>query len=182
MHPDYRYPFARRNHTLNTSIDNKLLLLYGGYIDLQGSTDEMWRYEFGMMIEIVSLSNNYHFVDTNRWQLQKPTGRSLPRGRHCHSSVTSSIDNRLYIYGGLCNLVVLGDFHIYHIGMLSICLEYIYYYLESNRWESIRLSISNPGTRYGHACCTTQSKMFIYGGCDAIGNYLNDLWCYDYGK
>ncbi|VVC39936.1 Hypothetical protein CINCED_3A021311 [Cinara cedri] len=61
------------------------MIIYGGYRDLKGSTNEMWAYHF----------------DTESWHLLSQ-GRVLPPARHKHSAVIH--DDVMWVYGGMTDL------------------------------------------------------------------------------
>ncbi len=39
--------------------------------------------------------------------------------------------------------------------------------------------LERPPARSGHATCAIREKVFVFGGCSAEGNLLNDLWIFD---
>ncbi|XP_070566677.1 uncharacterized protein [Ptychodera flava] len=87
---EVRMPSSRRGHT--AVVHNGAMHVYGGYVDLKGSTNEFWTYDF----ESCSWHLNY-----------SPQVESMPAARHCH--IATVHDNAMWIYGGLANLTVKGD-------------------------------------------------------------------------
>uniref|UniRef100_A0A914V7H2 Uncharacterized protein n=1 Tax=Plectus sambesii TaxID=2011161 RepID=A0A914V7H2_9BILA len=86
--PSMPAPGSRRGHSL-TYINN-CLYLYGGYIDMHGSTDSLWQFH----------------CDSQQWSLLSIDDG--PNGRHGHSAV--AFNGCLYVYGGLSDLRAKGDF------------------------------------------------------------------------
>jgi hypothetical protein len=106
-------PRNRRAHTMCTL--NGMLYLFGGYIDLNGSSNELWQYNIGMLqiknnniLQLLTESEQYRQIVTE--QQQQP--------RHAHSMVT--FNNKLWVYGGLNNLTDLGDLVMFNTGIRSV--------------------------------------------------------------
>lgn len=108
------------------------MIVYGGYQDLRGSSNELWTYHFGKYflsknIIIIKgggerergkgVKTNYHFhylsSETESWHLLSPKkkktsdGLPKPSGRHKHSAVLH--DGAMWIYGGMTDLQEKGD-------------------------------------------------------------------------
>ncbi|CAH2980588.1 unnamed protein product [Chilo suppressalis] len=75
-------PKGRRGHSAHALKD--CLLIYGGYKDLRGSTNELWAFHY----------------ETESWH-QVRTANAGP-ARHRHAAALH--DNRLYVHGGQCDL------------------------------------------------------------------------------
>nr|XP_026486504.1 leucine-zipper-like transcriptional regulator 1 [Vanessa tameamea] len=75
-------PRGRRGHSAHALKD--CLLIYGGYKDLRGSTNELWAFHYE--------SESWHQVRTS----------SAGPARHRHAAALH--DNRLYVHGGQCDL------------------------------------------------------------------------------
>ncbi|XP_077978700.1 uncharacterized protein LOC144434118 [Glandiceps talaboti] len=87
---EVRMPVSRRGHT--AVIYNGALHVFGGYVDLKGSTNEFWTYD----------------LEGNSWHLNYDSQLDdSPCARHCHSATVHGKD--MWIYGGLANLTAKGD-------------------------------------------------------------------------
>ncbi|KAJ2938036.1 hypothetical protein O0L34_g14490 [Tuta absoluta] len=84
-------PSGRRGHSAHAL--NDCLIVYGGYKDLRGSTNELWAFHY----------------ETETWQ-QVRTAVAGP-ARHRHAAALH--DNRLYIHGGQCDLRACADLWFY---------------------------------------------------------------------
>ncbi|XP_077869872.1 uncharacterized protein LOC102810221 [Saccoglossus kowalevskii] len=81
-------PSSRRGHT--AVLYNSAMHVYGGYIDLKGSTNELWTFD----------------CESKSWHVSYDMEESPPP-RHCHSAVVH--DRCMWVYGGLTNLTTRGD-------------------------------------------------------------------------
>ncbi|XP_050670075.1 uncharacterized protein LOC126968920 [Leptidea sinapis] len=88
-------PRGRRGHSAHALRD--CLLIYGGYRDLRGSTNELWAFHY----------------ETEWWQ-QVRTSTPGP-ARHRHAAVLH--DTRLYVHGGQCDLQDCAD--LWHYDTIS---------------------------------------------------------------
>ncbi|XP_028042215.1 uncharacterized protein LOC114251965 [Bombyx mandarina] len=84
-------PRGRRGHTAHALKD--CLLIYGGYQDLKGSTNELWAFHYE--------SESWHQVRT--W--------NPGPARHRHAAALH--DERLYVHGGQCDLRDCADLWFY---------------------------------------------------------------------
>lgn len=86
-------PKGRRGHT--ALVYKGSMLIYGGYQDLRGSSNELW---------------SFHF-ETESWHLLsplRPNDSTLrPSGRHKHSAVFH--DGAMWIFGGMMDLQEKSD-------------------------------------------------------------------------
>ncbi|KAL1138043.1 hypothetical protein AAG570_009738 [Ranatra chinensis] len=82
-------PKGRRGHT--AVVHRAAMLIYGGYRDLRGSSNELWAFHF----------------DTESWHLIS-AGRNCPPARHKHGMVLH--DDSIWIYGGMTDLLERSDF------------------------------------------------------------------------
>lgn len=137
-------PKGRRGHS--ALVHKGSMLLYGGYQDLRGSSNELWAFHF----------------ETESWHLFSPTcpsdSSSRPSGRHKHSAVLH--DEAMWIYGGMTDLQERGDFWRWDT--------------VSKIWSNIKTK-SNPGPLHSHAGCKLPSSMLIFGG-ESNGQPSNELW------
>ncbi|RVE52865.1 hypothetical protein evm_002522 [Chilo suppressalis] len=88
-------PKGRRGHSAHALKD--CLLIYGGYKDLRGSTNELWAFHY----------------ETESWH-QVRTANAGP-ARHRHAAALH--DNRLYVHGGQCDLRDCAD--LWHYDTMS---------------------------------------------------------------
>ncbi|XP_013419327.1 uncharacterized protein LOC106180011 [Lingula anatina] len=85
-------PVSRRGHT--AVISHHAMHIYGGFIDLKGTSSELWTFDF----------------DSETWHLCYSTMMTDggPGARHAHSAVVH--DSAMWVYGGLNNLQGKNDF------------------------------------------------------------------------
>ncbi|KAK6618482.1 hypothetical protein RUM43_013675 [Polyplax serrata] len=142
-------PKGRRGHS--ALVYKGSMIIYGGYQDLRGSSNELWTYHF----------------ETESWHLILPKSSTVsvqrPNGRHKHSAVLH--DGAMWIYGGMTDLQERGDLWRWDIA--------------SKMWCNIKTK-SNPGPLHSHAVCKLPSSMLIFGG-ETNGLLLNDLWRFHFG-
>ncbi|XP_019635193.1 PREDICTED: uncharacterized protein LOC109478145 [Branchiostoma belcheri] len=87
---EVKIPIGRRCHT--AVISHNSMHIYGGYIDLKGSSGELWTFVF----------------ENGHWHLSSDGQTNpAPLPRHSHSAVVH--DGNMWVYGGLNNLHPLGD-------------------------------------------------------------------------
>ncbi|XP_066301950.1 actin-fragmin kinase-like [Branchiostoma lanceolatum] len=87
---EVKIPVGRRCHT--AVISHNSMHIYGGYIDLKGSSGELWTFVF----------------ENGHWHLSSDGQTNhAPLPRHSHSAVVH--DGNMWVYGGLNNLHPLGD-------------------------------------------------------------------------
>ncbi|KAL4221996.1 hypothetical protein ACF0H5_018042 [Mactra antiquata] len=105
-------PCVRRHHS--AVVYNGAMYVYGGYIDMKGSSSELWKYH----------------VDDEEWELISPhqQSRDLPGGRHGHSAIV--FNKHMYLYGGNTDLSSKQDLWSYSFGV--------------NRWDRIKYKYGPP--------------------------------------
>ncbi|CAH2048955.1 unnamed protein product, partial [Iphiclides podalirius] len=86
-------PAGRRAHSAHPLPD--CLLLYGGYMDLRGSTNELWAFHY----------------ESETWRQV----RALRAGPARHRHAAALLGDRLYVHGGQCDLRDCGDLWHYDI-------------------------------------------------------------------
>ncbi|GFG32149.1 hypothetical protein Cfor_01490, partial [Coptotermes formosanus] len=152
-------PRGRRGHT--ALVHQGTMLVYGGYQDLRGSSNELW---------------GFHF-DTESWHMLSSAsigamcGRSssagchgdLPPARHKHSSILH--DDAMWVYGGMTDLQERADFWRWDT--------------VAKMWTSIRAK-PGPGALHSHAACKLPSSMLLFGG-ERDGHPTNELWRFHFG-
>ncbi|KAH3717292.1 uncharacterized protein LOC127855507 isoform X2 [Dreissena polymorpha] len=97
--PGASWPCIRRYHS--AVIYEGAMYVYGGYVDMKGSSSELWKYN----------------IDDEDWDLVTPQGmsRDLPGGRHGHSAVV--YNRRMVIYGGNNDLMAKQELWSYSFGV-----------------------------------------------------------------
>ncbi|XP_053373566.1 uncharacterized protein LOC123531059 [Mercenaria mercenaria] len=105
-------PCIRRHHS--AVVYNGAMYIYGGYIDMKGSSAELWRYQ----------------VDDEEWELVSPRQqiRNTPSGRHGHTAVV--YNKHMWLYGGNTDLSAKQDLWSYSFGV--------------NRWDRVKLKYGPP--------------------------------------
>jgi len=115
------------------------------------------------MLEITSLV-------TQKWSTPETLG-AVPRGgRYGHSAC---VHNRsLVIFGGHKDILTYrecyNDVRVYHTNR--------------NLWENLKTSGKRVEERRNHAATVYHNKMYVYGGINPEGEFLRDLWSFDFGK
>ncbi|XP_072401398.1 uncharacterized protein [Diabrotica undecimpunctata] len=141
-------PKGRRGHT--ALVTHGSMLIYGGYQDLRGSTNELWAYHF----------------DTESWHLISTIGKGsseCPPPRHKHSAILQG--EAMWIYGGMTDLQERSDLWKWDI--------------PSRTWHCVKSKI-NPGPLHSHAACRLPSShMLVFGG-EKNGQASNDLWKFSF--
>lgn len=102
-------------------------------------------------------------TDTFQWRAEQTTaeGGAAPAARSGHSAVL--VAGGIVVFGGANTEETLGDAH-----MLD---------LDTGRWEPLAVQGSSPGPRTNHAAAAgPHGRMYIFGGYDANGFFLNELW------
>ncbi|KAG7308322.1 hypothetical protein JYU34_005516 [Plutella xylostella] len=88
-------PRGRRGHSAHALKD--CLLVYGGYMDLKGSTNELWAFHY----------------ESESWHQVRTAGPGPARHRHA----AALHDNKLYVHGGQCDLRECAD--LWHYDTMS---------------------------------------------------------------
>ncbi|CAG9854868.1 unnamed protein product [Phyllotreta striolata] len=141
-------PKGRRGHT--ALVYNGSMLIYGGYQDLKGSTNELWAYHF----------------ETDSWHLISTAGRGsdqTPPPRHKHSAILQG--DAMWIYGGMTDLQERSDLWKWDV--------------PSRTWHCVKCKI-NPGPLHSHAATKLPtSHMLVFGG-ERNGQASSDLWKFSF--
>nr|CAD7442846.1 unnamed protein product [Timema bartmani] len=174
-------PRGRRGHS--ALIHRGTMLVYGGYQDLRGSSNELWGFHFGELVDGWSyLAGGAHrddlvvvlFTETESWHLlSSPAGRmgssggggggELPPARHKHSAILH--DDAIWVYGGMTDLQERADLWRWDT--------------VSKTWLNVR-SKPGPGALHSHAACKLPSSMLLFGG-ERDGHPTNELWRFHFG-
>lgn len=119
-------------------------------------------YIIGGCLQEIKCFNDVHVFDsgTNKWSEERTSGeRPAPRGGHTATLVGSDI----FIFGGANSEETFGD--VYRFDLVK------------RRWTRFETPIRSPTRRTSHAAAVdTNGRIYTFGGYDADGNYLNDLW------
>ncbi|XP_059050179.1 leucine-zipper-like transcriptional regulator 1 [Achroia grisella] len=139
-------PRGRRGHSAHTLKD--CLLIYGGYMDLRGSTNELWAFHYGKTSR-----------ELFTWRAPAP---ALRRG-HRPAALRAAVHRaRLYVHGGHCDL--------------RHCADLWHYDTVSRVWTQVRTPPRlSPSARSGHAGLRAGAHLYIFGG-EADGHCTNELW------
>ncbi|CAG5045525.1 unnamed protein product [Parnassius apollo] len=105
-------PSGRRGHSAHSLRD--CLLLYGGYMDLRGSTNELWAFHY----------------ESESWRLVRGARAGPARHRHAAALLAA----RLYVHGGQCDLRDCAD--LWHYDIATETWERIN---QSIKWPSARV-------------------------------------------
>ncbi|XP_059896865.1 leucine-zipper-like transcriptional regulator 1 homolog isoform X1 [Gadus macrocephalus] len=96
-----RIPTNRKSHS--AVVFGSSMFVYGGYVDMRGSSQEFWRLDFDSMC----------------WSLLGGDQQSGPGPRHSHCAVAHQ--ETMYLYGGLRGLREQRDFWSWNSGSRSWC-------------------------------------------------------------
>ncbi|KAK3108043.1 hypothetical protein FSP39_000012 [Pinctada imbricata] len=105
-------PSTRRQHS--AVLHNNVMYIYGGYIDLKGSSSELWAFH----------------IEEEEWELilQHQRSEDTPGGRHGHSAVMYGRD--MWMFGGACDLNPKADLW--------------YFNLHSMKWHRLKTRFGPP--------------------------------------
>ncbi|XP_075873496.1 uncharacterized protein klhdc3l [Nelusetta ayraudi] len=131
------------------------MLLYGGLVDMKGSSQEFWRLDF----------------DSLCWSLLSkapaPQGPSPlgPGPRHSHSAVAHQ--GCMYLFGGLKGLREQRDLWRWSSG--------------SHTWSSLR-NRWGPSRLTGHSAVAYRDSMLLFGGGESQSAPQSSLWRYSFSS
>lgn len=110
--PGSEWPSVRRHHS--AVVYRGSMFVYGGYVDMKGSSSELWQYR----------------IDDEEWDLLLPrqTAQYIPPGLHGHSAVV--FNKYMWVYGGMSNLVPKQDLWCYNFVSL--------------RWDRVKTKYGPP--------------------------------------
>eukprot|EP00927_Polykrikos_kofoidii_P071588 TRINITY_DN67847_c0_g1_i1.p1 TRINITY_DN67847_c0_g1~~TRINITY_DN67847_c0_g1_i1.p1 ORF type:complete len:663 (-),score=90.28 TRINITY_DN67847_c0_g1_i1:117-2105(-) len=123
-------------------------------------------YVFGGCQMEIRCYNDLHILDTEELQwLQVPLSGEPPEPRGGHSATLVGSD--IFVYGGASSEETFQS--VYRLDPVK------------RRWSRIAATgpggDSGPGRRTGHAAAADgRGRIFVFGGYDDAGNFLNDLW------
>ncbi len=146
-----------------------------GEINMGGALikDKIWFFgSFNVLSK--KFSGDTSMLDLKKMKYEKiETEGKAPYFRYDHSMTGLKVGEDIYfilMYGGMVNDSVNGT----KVSYLSDEL-----FLLSNKclhWEKIEVKESTPGKRKGASFVTVGRNMYLSGGIDENGNYLDDLW------
>eukprot|EP00928_Gymnodinium_smaydae_P057146 TRINITY_DN40421_c0_g1_i1.p1 TRINITY_DN40421_c0_g1~~TRINITY_DN40421_c0_g1_i1.p1 ORF type:complete len:635 (+),score=81.80 TRINITY_DN40421_c0_g1_i1:41-1945(+) len=123
-------------------------------------------YVVGGCLQEIECYSDVHEFDAEKltWNSLKLQG-DAPEPRGGHSATV--IGHDLVIYGGANSEETFGDVYVLN--------------LVNHQWRRLPTSgpsgSNGPGRRTGHASAAgARGEMFVFGGYDADGEFLNDLW------
>lgn len=115
--------------------------------------------------EPVSDKNTYVFeITERRWSVLKLHG-DAPKPRHGHLMVT--IDNRLFLHGGMSGSLFHDDLHILD--------------LDKNSWSCAKVKSIKPSRRAAHGGFGSGTDVFVFGGMNSSGA-LSDMFTLNTSK
>lgn len=140
-------PKSRSGHFTAYFPDHDIAIIGYGKNDNNEIFNDIWSMDFS----------------TETWtKLSIDTSSITPRS----GATAVSVDNKIYVFGGLFNSQYYSDLHI--INLETNTIEHP----PSNQNQS-----NLPPGRIGHAMGYSDGKIVIWGGFN--GNFLKDLWIYD---
>ncbi|KAM6984969.1 kelch domain-containing protein 3 [Aplochiton taeniatus] len=141
-------PGNRKGHS--AVVFGSAMYIYGGYIDMRGSSQEFWMLTFDTMVWSPLGSG------------QSEVGPS-PGPRHSHSAMTHK-DN-MYLFGGLRGLREQRDLWRWSS--------------TTHTWSCLKAtSRSGPSKLLGHSAVAYQDSMLLFGGGESLCSPMNCLWRY----
>lgn len=147
-------PGGLSSSTLVCDVASRRLLVFGGH---RGSTasasDQLWTMD---LIE-------------KRWMLHGPSGHA-PEARYSHSAIFEPVRGRMVIFGGS------GGSYLADVWTLRMG--------DAPGWEELHPSGTPPSARLGHSAIYDPigDRMIVFGGLDANGRYLEDIWALSLGS
>ncbi|CAL8240729.1 unnamed protein product [Merluccius merluccius] len=142
-------PTNRKSHS--AVVIGSSMFVYGGYVDMRGSSQDFWRLDFDSMC----------------WSLlggsQQAPGGPGPGPRHGHCAVAHR--ETMYLYGGLRGLREQRDFWSWNSG--------------SRAWSCLK-TMSGPSRLVGHTAVAYRDGLLLYGGGQSLNAPLNSLWRYSF--
>jgi len=82
-----------------------------------------------------------------------------------HTAVLNPETKKVYIYGGFTKHSPTSDVYEFDIA--------------SNEWIKLSVTGPIPLPRSSHTACFYQGSMIIFGGINANGDFLSDLWIFN---
>lgn len=82
-----------------------------------------------------------------------------------HTAVINPETKKVYIYGGFIKYSPTSNIHEYNVA--------------TNEWNKLTITAPLPPSRSCHAASFFQGSMIVYGGINAEGDLLNDLWIFN---
>jgi hypothetical protein len=97
---------------------------------------------------------------------------------------SSTIDNKLYIFGGMDGIRCYNHCWVLHTGtnaLFSFSLPQLtkIFTSESMNWVQHRFEGNAPTSRHKHTCSTLGAQVFIFGGMEAPPVGFSDLYILD---
>jgi hypothetical protein len=80
----------------------------------------------------------------------------------CHTAILNPETKKMYIYGGLAKYKTSSN--LYELDLATL------------EWKRIETQESSPPPRSSHTAVFYQGAMIVYGGKNADGDMLGDLW------
>ncbi|XP_041978955.1 kelch domain-containing protein 3-like [Aricia agestis] len=137
-------PKGRRGHSAHGLRD--CLLIYGGYKDLRGSTNELWAFHY----------------ESESWQLVRTANAGPARHRHA----AALLGARLYVHGGQHDLRASAD--LWHYDTETRVWTQV-------RPGGRGARGAWPSARCGHAGLRAGAHLYIFGG-ESDGRPCRELW------
>eukprot|EP00899_Mesostigma_viride_P000635 jgi/Mesvir1/10572/Mv21789-RA.1 len=108
------------------------------------------------------------WAEGSAWRRLLPSG-TPPPARTAHSSVVA--DGAMYVFGGERGTYSFGDVWAYNIS--------------GNAWRYVVPGVEKDGApraRHDHSVVGYKGDLYVFGGQDADGSVLDDLWQFDVGE
>lgn len=125
-------------------------------------------YVIGGCVQEITCYNDVYVFDTGskEWSLEKVTGE-LPEPRGGHTATLLGTD--IFVVGGANSEKTFGDVY-----RLDIVKKEWTRFVEPKDGDGPALK---PVSRTSHAAAVDgKGRLYVFGGYDADGNFLNDLW------
>jgi MYXO-CTERM domain-containing protein len=154
-------PSPRFGHGMTIDASG-VAVVFGGFdIGTSGSKKDLWTW---------SLANG-------TWQGNEATATPWPRARQWASLVAGGTAGHVFLVAGLTNDSGGGyDAGVYTGSQTS--REVWDLNLTTTVWLDRSSPSDSPAPRYSHATAAdpVSGKVYVFGGSNEVGNYLNDLW------
>jgi N-acetylneuraminic acid mutarotase len=152
LSPTGSAPDGREEHSAAWDIANVQMLVFGGF--RTQVNNELWAYRPA--------------GDAGAWVQLSPTG-GLPTARRLHSAVWDATAAQMLVFGGRdATLVTFNELWAYRPAG------------DTGAWVTLSPTGPIPAARYEHTAVwdAANAQMLVFGGRDAVGTLLNDLWAY----
>lgn len=147
-------PGGLSSSTLVCDVASRRLLVFGGYrASIASASDQLWTLD----------------LNEKRWMLHEAPG-DAPEARYSHSAIFEPVRGRMVVFGGF------GGSYLADVWTLGMG--------DDAGWEELHPLGTPPSARLGHSAIYDPigDRMIVFGGMDASGRFLEDIWALSLGS